>query len=122
MLNWVHLNTITFVTFEYLIIKGKNVFISQGNFLLHGERTLLLFFIRVSIPCLISVINIWLSIFFSVSEAIYSYISMPLVATLCIFQDLPQYCIKSTVNTQMLNMLHSHQQHTAAVYINVCVM
>jgi len=30
--------------------------------------------------------------------------------------------MKSTVDTQFLNMLHSYQQHRAAIYITVCVM
>jgi len=30
--------------------------------------------------------------------------------------------MKSTVYTQLLNMIHSHQQHTAAIYVSVCVM
>jgi len=39
-----------------------------------------------------------------------------------IFQELPQYCMKSIGDTQLLSMLHSYQQHTAAIYITVCVM
>jgi len=30
--------------------------------------------------------------------------------------------MKSTVDTQLLNMLHSYQQLTAAIYISVCAM
>jgi len=30
--------------------------------------------------------------------------------------------MKSTVDTHLFNMLYSHQQHTAAIYISVCVM
>ena len=30
--------------------------------------------------------------------------------------------MKSTVDTHLLNMVQSHQQHTAAIYISVCVM
>jgi len=30
--------------------------------------------------------------------------------------------MKSAVDTQLLYMIHSHQQHTAAIYISVCVM
>ena len=78
--------------------------------------------ILVSIPGLIFVFSILQFLFVSASEGTYVYISLPLAATLCVFQDLPQYCMKSTVDTQLLNMLHSHQQHTAAIYISVCVM
>ena len=76
-------------------------------------------YILVSIPGLIFVFSILLFLFVSASEGTYVYISLPLVATLCVFQDLPQYCMKSTVDTQLLN---SHQEHTAAIYISVCVM
>jgi len=79
-------------------------------------------YIRVSIRGLIFVIGILLFLFVSASAGTYAYISFPPVATLYIFQDLPQYCMKSTVDTQLLNMLHSYQQHTAAIYISVCVM
>jgi len=30
--------------------------------------------------------------------------------------------MKSAVETMLLNMLYSHQQHAAAIYIGVCVM
>jgi len=30
--------------------------------------------------------------------------------------------LKSTVDTQLFNMLHSPQQHTVAIYISQCVM
>ena len=79
-------------------------------------------YILVLIPCLLFVISILLFLFISVSEV--TYICLPLAATLYLFQELPQYCMKSTVDTRLLNMLHSHQQHTAAIYtcISVCVM
>ena len=76
-------------------------------------------YILVSIPGLIFMFSILLFLFVSASEATYVCICLPLVATLCVFQDLPQYCMKWTVDTQLLN---SHQQHTAAIYISVCVM
>jgi len=47
---------------------------------------------------------------------------LPLVTTLYIFQELPQYCMKSTVDTQLLNILYSHEQHRAAVYISALLM
>ena len=77
-------------------------------------------YILVLIPCLIFVISILLFLFVSVIEV--TYISLLLTATLYLFQDLLQYCMKSTVDTRLLNMLHSHQQHTAPIYISVCVM
>jgi uncharacterized membrane protein len=76
-------------------------------------------YLLLSIPCLIFVISILLFPFVSASAG--SYISLPLAATVYIFQYLLQYCMKSTVDTQLLNMLHSHQQYTAAIYISVCV-
>jgi hypothetical protein len=56
-------------------------------------------YILLSIPSLIFVISILLFLFVSASESIYAYISLPLVATLYIFQELPQYCMKLTVDT-----------------------
>ena len=79
-------------------------------------------YILVSIPGLISVFSILLFPFVSASEGTYAYNSLPLVATLYTFQELPHYCMKLTVDTRLLNTLHSHQQHTAAIYISVCVM
>jgi hypothetical protein len=77
-------------------------------------------YILVSIPGLIFVISILLFLF--VSDSAGTCIWLPLVAILYIFQELPQYCMISTVGTHLLNMLHSHQQHTAAIYISVSVM
>ena len=57
-------------------------------------------YILESIPCLIFAISILLFLFVSVSEV--TYISLPLVATLYIFQELPRYCMKSTVDIQYL--------------------
>ena len=81
-------------------------------------------YILVSIPCLIFVISILLYLFVCASECTQAYISLPLVATLYIFQVLSQYCMKSTADTQLLKVLHSHQQHTTAihVYVSVCIM
>jgi len=79
-------------------------------------------YILISILGLIFVFTILLFLFVCASAGSYAYISLPPVATLCIFQELPQYCMKSTVDTQLLNMLYSYQQHTAAIYISVCVM
>jgi hypothetical protein len=84
------------------------------------RELLYILYLLVSIPCLIFVISILLFPFVFASAG--SYISLPLVATVYIFQYLPQYCMKSTVDTQLLNMLHSHQQHTTAVYISACVI
>jgi len=44
------------------------------------------------------VISILLFLF--ISASVGSYVSLPLVATFYIFQELPQYCMKSTVDTQ----------------------
>ena len=74
-------------------------------------------YILVSIPGLIFLIGILLFLFVSANEGNYAYISLPPVATLYIFQELPQYSMKSTVDTQLLNILYSYQQHTAAIYI-----
>jgi len=79
-------------------------------------------YIHVSIPGLIFVIGIMLFLFVSANEGTWSYFSLPFVATLNIIQELTQYCMKLTVNTQLLNMLHSYKQHTEAMYISVCVM
>jgi len=83
-------------------------------------------YILVSIPSLIFVIGILLFLFVSSNEFTYAYISLPPVATFYISQELPQYCTKSTVDTQLLKILYSYQQHTAAIYIyiyiSVCVM
>jgi len=76
-------------------------------------------YILVSIPCLIFVISILLFLFFSASAGTYN--SLSLVATLYIFQELPQYCLKLTVGTRLLNRLHSHQQYTAAIYIYISI-
>jgi len=74
-------------------------------------------YILVSIPGLIFAFSILLYLF--VSATADTYISLPLVATLYILQELPQYCMKSTVDTRLFNTLHSHQQYTAAIYISV---
>ena len=37
------------------------------------------------------------------------------------YLELHQYCMKSTVDTQLLNMLHSYQQLTAAIYLYQCL-
>jgi len=60
-------------------------------------------------------------IFLFVSAFAGTYGLWPLVVTLYLFQDLSHYCMKSTVDTQMLNTVHSHQQHAAAIYISVSV-
>ena len=80
-------------------------------------------YILVSIPGLIFVFSILLFPFVSASASTYAYISLPRVATLYTFQELPQYCMKLTVDTRLLNKLRSHQQHTAAIYLymSVCV-
>ena len=77
-------------------------------------------YILVSIPGLIFVISILLFLFVSASAGTCN--SLPLLATLYILQEFPQYYMETTGGTQLLNMLHSHQQHTAAIYITVCVM
>jgi len=96
MLNCIQLNTINLVRFRYFIILGKNVFISPVDCLPHGDRTVL----YVSIPGLIFVIGILLFLFVCASEGTYAYISLQPDATLYIFQELPQYNMKSTVDTQ----------------------
>ena len=77
-------------------------------------------YILVSDLSLIFVISILLFLFVCASAG--TYISLPRVATLYILQELPQYCMKSTGDTELLNKLHKYQQHTAAIYISVCVM
>ena len=122
MLNCIQLNTIHFVRVRYLIIINKNVFISTVNCLPHGERTVLFSLHFVSIPGLIFVISILLFLFVSASEGTQAYISLPLAANLCKSQEVSQSCMKSKVDTQLLNMLHTHQQHTVAIYISACAM
>jgi len=79
-------------------------------------------YILVSIPGLIFVISILLFLFVSASEVTQAYISLTLAANLCKFQELSQYYMKSAVDKHSLNMLHSHQQHTATIHISDCVM
>jgi len=63
------------------------------------------------------VFSILLYLFVCDSEDTYA--SLPPVATFYIFQKLPQYKMKSTVDTYLLNMLHSHQQNRAAIVSHV---
>jgi hypothetical protein len=77
-------------------------------------------YILVSNPGLIFVISILLFLFVSVSVGPYT--TLPLVATLYILQELPQYRMKPTVDTQLLNMPNSHRQYTATIHISQCVM
>ena len=50
--------------------------------------------ILVSITGLIFVFSILLFLFVSASAGTYAYISLPHVANLYTFQELPQYCMK----------------------------
>lgn len=72
------------------------------------------------IPCLIFIISLLLLLFVSASEITYSLWSH--VATVYIFQALSYYCMKSTVVSWLLNMLHNHMQHTTSIYISACVI
>ena len=51
-------------------------------------------YLLVSIPGLIFVIGILLFLFVSASEVTQAYISLPLAANLCKFQELSQYYMK----------------------------
>jgi hypothetical protein len=77
-------------------------------------------YILLSIPSPIFVISILLFLFVAAKEGILAYFSLPPVATLCIFQELPQRCMNSGQDTQLMNMLNSYQQHTAAIYMCLC--
>jgi len=73
----------------------------------------------VSFHGLTFVLAFCLYLFVCASDGTYDCISLPLIATLHIFQELPQYCMKLTADTQLLNTLHSHQQHAAASVCHV---
>jgi hypothetical protein len=79
-------------------------------------------YIFVSITGLMFVISVLLFLFVSTSEGTQAYISLPLAANFCKSQEVSQSFTKSKVDTQFLNMLHSHQQHTATIHISVCAM
>jgi len=66
--------------------------------------------------------NILLFLFVSSSEATHAYVSLSPLATLYLLQDLPQYSMKSIVDTQFLNMLHSYRniQHLY-IYIYIYI-
>jgi hypothetical protein len=46
------------------------------------------------------------------------HVLLPVYMYLTLFQ----YCVKKSVDAQLVNILHSLQQHTAAIYFSVCVM
>jgi hypothetical protein len=90
MLNCIDLNAICCVRLRYLIVIGKYIFISAVNCLLLFMVRELVYvpYLLVSIPGLIFVISVLLFLFVSANAS--TYISLPLVATLYIFHELPQ--------------------------------
>jgi len=73
------------------------------------------------IPGLIFVIKILIFLFVSASASASTYSLWPLVAALYLLQALSHYCMKPTLDTRMLNTLHSNQHHAATIYISVWV-